>query len=195
MTIVRVVARPLLATSYVAAGIERLRNTSSTAQALQPCLDRAASSFPSAAPLAGNARLLAQAVGVTQIGAGLLLGWGKFSRLAALLLAGATAVNAYVEYQSTAVDTAEGKRNRRGQLLKNGSLMGAALLAAVDTNGRPGLAWRAEHLAADARKSVRSMSKDTRKSAAALGKDSRRKLEKAERAVRATVADVAGQRA
>ncbi|EMY34005.1 membrane protein [Arthrobacter crystallopoietes BAB-32] len=194
MTIVRLVARPLLATSYVAAGVERLRNTASTAQALQPCLDQAASAFPSAAPLAGKSKLLAQVVGATQIGAGLLLGLGKFSRLAAVLLAGATAVNAYVEYQSEA-DTAEGKRSRRNQLLKNGSLIGAALLAAVDTNGRPGLLWRAEHLAADARKSVKSISKDTRRNAAALNKDSRRQLGKAERALRGTVADVVGQRA
>ena len=63
-----------------------------------------------------------------------------------------SALNTYVEWRSADISTKEGRNARRAQLLKNISLTGGVLLASVDTAGRPSLAWRAEHLAADAKK-------------------------------------------
>lgn len=192
MSIVRLAARPLLATSFVASGIDRLRNADETAAALRPLVQQAESALPAAGAMAGQEKLIARAAGATQVGAGLLLGMGKFSRLAAILLVGSSALNTVVDYRASDASTPEAKRSRRNQLLKNLSLIGGVLLAAVDTNGRPGLVWRAEHLASDARRNVRSLSKGARRSAGSIGTDARKQLKKAERAVREATADVVG---
>lgn len=181
MSVVRFIARPLLATGIIASGAERLRNASGTATQLRPALERARGLAPSAAPLLSNELLVARIMGATQIGAGVLLGLGKFSRLAALALTVTSGLNAVVEYREADASTPEAKKARRSQLLKNLSLIGAVLLAAVDTNGKPGLAWRAEHLASDTRRSAKSMSKDARK-----------KLKQADKAVRSAASDVVG---
>ena len=46
------------------------------------------------------------------------------------------------------------------------SLVGAVMLAAVDTEGNPSLLWRAEHLAGDVRKNASKLGKDTQKQVA-----------------------------
>lgn len=63
-----------------------------------------------------------------------------------------SALNSYVEWRSADISTKEGRSARKAQLLKNISLTGGVLLASVDTAGQPSIAWRAEHLAADAKK-------------------------------------------
>lgn len=181
MSIVRFVARPLLASSYIAAGVDRLKNSDNTAEQLRPALQRIGSSVPSAKAIANNEKLVAKLVGGAQVGAGVLLGLGKLSRLAALVLVAGSALNAVVEFRSADSSTKEGRTDRRNQLLKNVSLIGAVLLAAVDTNGHPSLAWRAEHFAQDARRNAKSLSKDARK-----------QLHKADKSVRGAAADAFG---
>ena len=181
MTLARVIARPLIASSFVFSGVDRLRNAGTTAPQLKPVLAGVSKVVPSAASVTSNEKLVGQVLGATQVGAALLLGIGRFSRVAALLLTVTATVNTLVDYRSADASTAEGKKARRSQLLKNLSLIGAVLLAAVDTNGRPGLAWRAGHLASGARRS-----------AGGLGKDARKQLKKADKAVRKTTSDVVG---
>ena len=163
MSIVRLIARPLLATGFVAVGVERLRNVDQTAEQLAPTLNRLGKTVPSAAGVAANPALVARVLGFTQVGAASLLGMGKFSRLASLLLAGTAALNSVVEYRNAESSTSEERKERRNQLLKNLSLIGGVLLSAVDTNGRPGLAWRANHLATDTGRKTRAVSKSVRK--------------------------------
>ena len=181
MTLVRVIARPLIASSFVFSGVDRLRNAGATAPQLKPVLAGVTKLVPSAAAVTSNEKLVGQVLGATQVSAALLLGIGRFSRVAALLLTVTATVNALVDFRSGDASTAEGKKARRTQLLKNLSLIGAVLLAAVDTNGRPGLAWRAGHLATGARKN-----------ASGLVKDARKQLQKADKAVRKTASDVVG---
>jgi len=163
MTVVRRLARPLLAATFVASGVDQLRNARQTADQLQPMLQRAGSIVPQASAVTDNELLVARIVGAAQIGAGAMLATGKFPRVAALVLAKIAAINALVEYRTADTSTPEGRRQRRSQLLKNLSLVGAGLLAAVDTAGRPGLAWRAAHLAEGTRRNLQSIGKDTGK--------------------------------
>lgn len=181
MTLVRVIARPLLASSFVFSGVDRLRTAGATAPQLKPVLAGVTKVVPSAGAFTSNEKLVGQVLGATQVGAALLLGIGRFSRVAALLLTVTATVNALVDYRAADASTPAAKKARRAQLLKHLSLIGAVLLAAVDTNGRPGIAWRAEHLALDAKKN-----------AAGFRKDARKQLKKADQAVRKTAADVVG---
>ena len=181
MSFVRFVARPMLASSFVLAGMDKLKNADDTATQLSPLLRRAAESLP----FQTDEKVLARVIGGTQVGAGVLLALGKSARLAATILAVISALNGFVEWRSADISTKNARDARRKQLLKNVSLTGGVLLAAVDTNGRPGLAWRAEHLAADVRKNAGHLTADVRKT---TGKQ----LKKADKAVRKAVDHTVG---
>ncbi|MFH5878022.1 DoxX family protein [Arthrobacter sp. NA-172] len=157
MSLVRFLARPMLASSFVIAGLNKLKNADDTAKQLSPLLRRASTSLPFPA----DEKMLARVIGGTQVGAGALLALGKYSRFSATLLAGISALNTFVEWRSADISTKEGRLARRAKLLKNISLTGGVLLAAVDTAGKPGLAWRAEHLAMDAKKATGKQIKKT----------------------------------
>ncbi len=193
MTLVRVLARPMLASSFVLTGVDRLRNADTTATALRPTLDRIVKVIPSAASVTKDERQVAKILGAAHLGAAVMLGIGRFSRLSALVLVGTSALNTAVEFNNADSSTPQARKARRNQLIKNVSLIGAVLLAAVDTNGRPGLAWRAEHFAEDARRNALALGHDTRKSARSIARDTEKRLKKAEKAVRKTASDVAGQ--
>ncbi|MDQ0075295.1 DoxX family protein [Arthrobacter oryzae] len=176
MSFVRFLARPMLASSFVLAGLDKLKNADDTATQLSPLLRRAADSLP----FATNEKVLARVIGGTQVGAGVLFALGKSARLTASVLAVISALNAFVEWRSADITSKEGRDARRTQLLKNVTLTGGVLLASVDTAGKPSLAWRAEHLAADARKGASHLTADVRKT---TGKQ----LKKADKAVRKAV--------
>lgn len=181
MSVVRFLARPMLASSFVLAGMDKLKNADDTATQLSPLLRRAAESLP----FQTDEKVLARVLGGTQVGAGVLLALGKSARLAASILAVISALNGYVEWRSADTSTKSARDARRKQLLKNVSLTGGVLLAAVDTNGRPGLAWRAEHLAADVKKNASHLTADVKKT---TGKQ----LKKADKAVRKAVDHTVG---
>ena len=181
MSLVRFLARPMLASSFVLAGVDKLRNADDTVEQLSPLLRRAADALP----FQTDEKVLARIIGGTQVGAGVLFATGKAARLSAGLLAVISALNAFVEWRSADISSKEGRDARRTQLLKNVTLTGGVLLASVDTAGKPSLAWRAEHLAADARKTASHLASDARKT---TGK----KLHKADKAVRKAVDHAVG---
>ncbi|GAA3682335.1 DoxX family membrane protein [Arthrobacter ginkgonis] len=147
MSLARLIARPLLASSFVWSGVERLRRPEDTGRPLEPGLRRLGTAVPALAPLAQRPRTVGRIVGGLQIGAGALLAFGKFPRLSALLLAGTAALTAVG-------DSATAAGGRTPALLKNFSLAGGVLLASVDTAGQPSLAWRARKLGTGARREL-----------------------------------------
>jgi uncharacterized membrane protein YphA (DoxX/SURF4 family) len=181
MSVVRFLARPMLASSFVLAGVDKLRNADDTATQLSPLLRRAADALP----FQTDEKVLARVIGGAQVGAGVCFALGKSARLAATVLALISALNGFVEWRSADISSKEGRDARRKRLLKNVSLTGGVLLASVDTAGKPGLAWRAEHLAADARKTTAHLAADARKT---TGKN----LKKADKAVRKAVDHAVG---
>lgn len=181
MSFVRFLARPMLASSFVLAGVDKLKNADDTATQLSPLLRRAAESLP----FQTDEKVLARVIGGVQVGAGVFFALGKSARLAATILAAVSALNSYVEWRSADISSAQARDARRKQLLKNVSLTGGVLLASVDTAGRPSLAWRAEHFAADAKKSAGHLASDAKKTTA-------KRLNKADKAVRKAVDHATG---
>ncbi|NUP75074.1 MAG: DoxX family protein [Sinomonas sp.] len=167
MSVVRFLARPLLASSFILAGADKLKNADETAEQLSPVLRRAADALP----VRVEEKTLARAVGATQLGAGLLFALGKAPRFSASVLALTSALNTFVEWRTADIGSKELRSARRARLLKNVSLVGGVLLASVDTAGRPSLAWRAQHLAADASKTARSVKLDAAKTAKSVKLD------------------------
>ena len=178
MSIVRRLARPLLATGYIAGGMDAFRNSSAAAKQLDPVLKTVESAVPQLRPVTANRAVVAQGIAAAQVSAASLLAISKLPRLSSTVLLGTTALNGYTQYRSADASTPEGKSTRRAGLLKNVSLLGAVMIAAVDTSGNPSLAWRASHLA-----------DDVRKNAAKVGKDTKKKLAQAEKAVQDAVSN------
>jgi putative oxidoreductase len=149
MTIVRRLARPLLAAPLIQSGLDAARHPGPQAEIAGPVLQKVAGPLrlPSSDPL----QIVRGAGAVTAV-AGLLLAVGKLPRLSALAIV-ATAPAVQNNQPFWKEKDPELRRAQRNAVIKNLGLLGGALLAAVDTEGRPSLAWRgrrAGHSAADA---------------------------------------------
>ena len=152
--LLRRIARPMFASSFVIEGIDVLRHPGPHAElarvGLSPVLDRLPATSrvsslrtPSTRQLITLVRIHAAAVTV----AGLLLALGKAPRTAALALAALTLPSAAVSLPLpllNSVDSAPSK-DRRRRLIHQVSMAGGALLAGIDTEGRPGVGWRVSH--------------------------------------------------
>ena len=137
MTVVRRVARPLLAATFVVQGLDQLRHPSAKAEKVAGFAEQVA---PLGLP--NDPELLIRANGAAMVGGGALLAVGRIPRLAALVLAGTLVPTTYVGHQFWAESDPAAKSAQRVQFLKNLGLLGGLLLAAVDTEGRPSLAYR-----------------------------------------------------
>ena len=152
MSLVRLIARPMLASAYISNGLWRVRNSESSGEALKPFFKAA----EKAVPVPFDAQTIARGAGIAQIGAGTLLAIGKFPRISATILAGtylldivATSKEDTKTHEAQKHTRRKASENQRPSLLVRTSLLGGALLASVDTAGKPGLAWRAQHAAED----------------------------------------------
>ena len=75
------------------------------------------------------------------------------------------------------------RERQKVQFLKNLGLLGGLLLAAVDTEGKPGLAYRA-HLASDsAHRAVRTTRREARHAARAAARETKLKAVQAQHAL------------
>jgi putative oxidoreductase len=162
--ILRRVARPLLGAIFVYGGINALRNLEHHAQAAKPFLDKtvgkAADKLPEQVPTEPDAVVRADAL--VKIGAGLALGFGFLPRLAALLLTGSLVPTTLAGHRFWELEDPQERSAQQIQFLKNLGLLGGLILAATDTGGRPGLRWRAGHLAHHADRAVRRNAKKVR---------------------------------
>lgn len=149
--LIRRIARPMLAASFVVDGVDVLRHPGPHADlaraALAPALDRIPVTSRLASLRTPSTRQLVTAVqlhGAAVAGAGILLALGKAPRVAALALAALTLPSALAQLPGgdrAAADVTT-RTERRRRLVQQTSLIGGALLAGIDTEGRPGLHWR-----------------------------------------------------
>lgn len=160
MTLVRRVARPMLAAIFVVQGLEQLRHPSALSAKVSPL---AAQLAPLGVP--NDPELLVRANGATMVGGGALLATGRVPRIASWALAGALVPTTYVGHAFWAEQDPAAKRTQRIAFLKNLGLLGGLLLAAVDTEGRPGLAYRAGMVTDAAKRNARKTRRDAKRAA------------------------------
>ncbi len=160
MTLVRRVARPMLAAIFVVQGLEQLRHPAALKAKVAPFAEQVA---PLGLP--NDPELLVRANGAAMVGGGALLATGRIPRLAALALFGSLVPTTYVAHPFWEKSDAQTRATQRIGFLKNLGLMGGLLLASVDTEGKPGLAYRAG-LAGDSAKRVAKQSRREVKHAA-----------------------------
>jgi uncharacterized membrane protein YphA (DoxX/SURF4 family) len=168
MTVIRLIARPMLASMFVMGGIDSLVHAS----AKVPKAEKVTEQVPSLAeriapglPVPTDPATLVRVNGGVQVLAGLALATGRAPRLSALTLAATLVPTTYAGHPFWEEKDKQARSAQRIQFFKNLSMMGGMLLAGVDTEGKPGVAWRARRAARDVRREARHLAKQARSEA------------------------------
>ena len=168
MTVSRLIARPMLASMFVLGGVNALRNAPAlgakaapVTEKLVPLLHKAAPSLP----IPQDPVTLVRVNAVVQLGAAAALATGKAPRTASAVLAASLfpttlAGHRYWEEQDKAT-----RSQQQLHFFKNVSMLGGLIIAGADTNGKPGVAWRARRAARDARHEARHLAATARREA------------------------------
>jgi uncharacterized membrane protein YphA (DoxX/SURF4 family) len=158
MTIIRRVARPLLAAPMIQNGLDAARHPAPRLETAGPVLDKITPLLeraPGPVRLPSDRVTLIRAAGGITAGAGVLLALGKLPRLSALAIA-ITSPVVQPDSPFWVEKDPEVRRAKRTQFLKNMGLLGGTLLASVDTSGSPDLAWRSRRAARKAKRAAAS---------------------------------------
>jgi uncharacterized membrane protein YphA (DoxX/SURF4 family) len=168
MTITRLLARPMLASIFVVGAINAIRNTEGHAAKAKPVTDRivplAQRAVPGA-PIPTDAATLVRINAGAQLLAAAALATGRAPRISATVLAASLVPTTLAGHRFWEETDPQAKTMQRLQFAKNTSILGGLLLAGVDTDGKPGLAWRARRAASDVRRETRQLAKDARREA------------------------------
>ena len=140
MTLSRRVANPMLASIFIAGGLDAVRNPESKVKSAEAVTAPLARSLPW---LPQDTETLVRLNGAVQVGAGVLLATGRFRRLAAVALIGSIIPTTFAGHRFWEEVDDVTRAQQRTHLLKNVGLLGGLVLAAVDTDGAPSMSWRA----------------------------------------------------
>lgn len=150
MSLIRSLARPLLASTFLVRGIDTMMHPMSRAQLAAPLTDQ----LNQRTSMSADPELVVRVHGAVMTGAALLLATGRLPRLSSAVLAVGSVPSTLVDHPFWDIKDPERRRDERGLFLRDMSLVGGLMLASVDLEGKPGLAWRGEHAMQDAEKGV-----------------------------------------
>ena len=147
--LVRRIARPLLASSFIYGGIDTLRNPQTRVPGAQPVVEQITKTADAQLPVQVP-RDVEQWVRIDagiKVGAGALFALGKFPRLSALALAGSIVPTTLAGHRFWEHEDPKERFGQTSNFLKNLAMLGGLLIAAVDTEGKPSVGWRARRTA------------------------------------------------
>lgn len=146
--LIRRIARPMLAATFVGRGVEALRSPKPAADAARPTLEGLAKLPDPVGPnVPRNAETVARVNGAVQIGAGLLLATGRLPRFASAALALSVVPGSLGGHTFWSEADPERKAEQRRAFVADVSLIGGLIIASVDTEGKPSLGWRGRRAA------------------------------------------------
>jgi putative oxidoreductase len=178
--LVRRIARPLLASSFIYGGVDTLRNPQSRVPGAKPVVNTITAAADQQLPVEVP-RDVEQWVKIDagiKVAAGSLFALGKLPRLSALALAGSIVPTTLAGHRFWEHEDAEERFAQLAHLLKNAGLLGGLLIAAVDTEGRPSVGYRAKRAAKLAAKATEESYEKASKRAGKAQKKAARKAKK-----------------
>ncbi|WP_328875572.1 DoxX family protein [Streptomyces sp. NBC_00287] len=162
MSLLRVAGRPMLASMFVAGGLDSLSSPKDVTPIAEPVVQ----------PITERVEILPdrteQAVrlnGAVQVAAGVLLGIGRMPRIAALAIAATLVPTTLAAHRFWEEDDPDQRTQQRIHFLKNLSMLGGLLITADDTGASPSLSWRSRHAAKDLRRDAHLVSRSVRATA------------------------------
>ena len=146
--LIRRIARPMLAATFITRGVEALRSPKPAADAARPTLEGLSKLPEPVGPnVPTNAETVAKVTAGVQIGAGLLLATGRLPRISSAALAVSVVPGSLGAHAFWNETDAERKASERRALITDVGLIGGLIIASVDTEGRPSLGWRGRRAA------------------------------------------------
>jgi uncharacterized membrane protein YphA (DoxX/SURF4 family) len=158
MSLIRRVARPMIAASFIASGLDQLRHPARSASKVAPLAEQAAPALH----LPNDPELLVRANGAAQIGGGAMLAMGRMPRTAATVLVASMVPSTYVSHPFWSEKDASQRREERKAFMKSLAVLGGLLLATVDTEGRPGVAYRMHMVSNRAERAAKTTRREAR---------------------------------
>jgi uncharacterized membrane protein YphA (DoxX/SURF4 family) len=158
---------------FITGGLDSLRHPAPKASSAEPVASPIARRLPY---LPEDPETLVRINGAVQVGAGLMLALGRFPRLSAALLAGSLVPTTLAAHRFWEEEDDTRRAQQQIHFFKNLSMLGGLILAAVDTEGRPSLAWRARHATHHAAVGSRRTRRAAKRNARLAAHDARRAL-------------------
>src|SRR4051794_38912888 len=150
MDLLRRVARPMLASTFVYGGIDTLRNpgprTDVAGRVAMDLADKAPIELPD-----DPVQLVKIDAAVKVVGGLLLASGGRLSRIGALACAASLVPTTIAGHRFWEIEDPKERAAQQIHFLKNVSMLGGLLIAVADTGGRPSIPWRAGHVAGELR--------------------------------------------
>lgn len=143
----------MLASIFIAGGADTLRNPAPRVAIADPVAPKLAEPLP----LPSDTEQLVKINAAAQVAAGTLLALGWFPRLSAAVLVGSLVPTTAVGHRFWEEEDPAKKAQQRVHFLKNTAILGGLIIAALDTEGRPSVGWRARRAAERAAKSAREL--------------------------------------
>ncbi len=169
----------MLAAVFVIMGVRSLRNPDPLVPRAKPITDQVVPTIKKATPPAlaqrvpDNPRTLVRLNAAVHVLGGIALATGRGRRAGALALAASLVPTTIAGHAFWEEDDPAQRANQQVHFLKNLGLAGGLLLAAVDTEGKPSLVWRARHGAREARRMTRAARREAQLAAKAAKVESR----------------------
>lgn len=160
MTPIRLLARPMLASTFVFGGIQALKNAPALAEAAKPVNDEIRGLAEKLAPqvnVPSDDKTLVRINAGVHIVAGLGLATGRAPRLCALALAGTVVPTTLAGHPFWEEKDKAARAQQMTHFFKNVSMLGGLVIAAVDSEGRPGVGWRTTHAVGAAKREAKHL--------------------------------------
>jgi putative oxidoreductase len=168
MTVSRLIARPMLASMFLVGGFNAVRNADKLAVKAAPVADRVVPLVKRAVPslpIPSDPVTLVRLNGAVQLTAGAALATGRVPRVSAAVLALSVLPVTAAGHRFWREKDPAVRAQQRVHFFKNVSMLGGLVIAAGDTEGKPGVAWRTRRAAKDARREARHLATAARREA------------------------------
>ena len=186
MSLLRFAGRSMLASFFVVNGAKAVANPEPHVPSAEPLAKAFVPLAQKVAPptiatyIPEDTRTLVRLIGATQVVGGLMLATGIGRRLGAAIL-GVSMVPHVLASRPGKLSTPEERRIAQSLLLRNVALLGGVVLASLDTQGRPDLAWlandRKDRLTASADRATKTLTREARRTAGGISKEAVRTTE------------------
>lgn len=168
MPLSRLIARPMLASVFFVGATNALKNAPALAPKAQKVTDRIvplAERVAPQLPIPHDPVTIVRLNAVAQLAAATALATGRAPRLSATVLAASLLPTTVAGHRFWEETDATAKTAQRLNFVKNLSILGGLLIAGVDTEGKPGVAWRANRAARDLRREAKGAAHNARREA------------------------------
>jgi uncharacterized membrane protein YphA (DoxX/SURF4 family) len=178
--LVRRIARPLLAAPFIYGGISTLRKPQDRVPGAAPIVEKIAEAADAQLPVQvpRDVQQWVQADAAVKVAAGSLFALNKFPRLTALVLSASIVPTTLAGHRFWEHEDPTERFGQISNFLKNTGLLGGLLLAAVDTEGKPSVGYRARRSAKAAATATEKSFEQASKRAAKAQKKAEKQLKK-----------------